>query len=314
MKVDNSLILIGLIGLFAFAYFGGYLERESVTGGAGGVALACPDDGTTDLNTKARNPLNASADFVPVTLYYSDMNWNLMGSATQLTTGNYKQTATTTKCGEQYRLFTKDDSNFVFAQKVTPVLTGSGVEVDMVVPRSTDVQFKAFDENGDNQTSGYVQDTTTTTAESLSSGGVLVYKILYQAKTSASQFGSDDPSAPTYICIDANPAKFSKSNGITLSGSGIFEKISTNLPKYCSDNGYESAYRISPVKSTDGTREMYVTIRADLGDPGASDDVKLMFVDSHAYLSSTGLVKVGTADDSASDIGETNRYITINLA
>jgi hypothetical protein len=318
--VKDSTIAFIIIGLLAFAYYSDgefnfdFLKKNDAaeTSDTASVRDVCPDDGTTDLNTKLRNPLNSTADYLTATLYWSDLLNNEISSVAQLGTGAYKQSSTTTECGKKYKIYTKNDGAYVYAEKTTPVLQGSGILVDMDVPRSSELEFKAFDENGDNQTSGYVQDTITSTAEAMASGGNLVYKVLVRTKVASAQFGSSMSTAPTYICVDADPSKFSTSSGVSLSGSIGAVKGTDALPKYCSDNSYESYWIIPPVKSSDGTKEMYVTIRADLGDP--TTDVKLMFVDSHKFLGGNGRTAIGSSDDSATETGETNRYITINLS
>lgn len=315
----NDLVSIIIIGLLALAFlkdgsfnFGSeWFKPKAVSG----VVGACPDDGTTTLLMRAKNPLNNTADWLSsATVYVSTPGGDPQFSEAlnEATGGVFDDDETSPSCGNSYVVHTKNDGNYVYAEQPTGVIGGANQEVTLNVARSSEVEFYVFDEAGDNQTTTWVQDTISTTAEAMSSGSVLTYEIKYRAKTGSAQFGSDLTSkAPTWICIDADPTKYSKTNGVTISGGGAHSRT-TDLPKYCADNGYEAAYKIPPVRSTDGSKSILVTVRADLGDP--TTDVKLMFVDSHAFEGGDGMHHVGTADDASSGVGETDRYVTINIS
>lgn len=276
---------------------------------------ACDEDGTVDLMTKMKNPtrLNSTADYLAGTLYWAKADsGEEVSSVAQLATGAFKQSSTTTKCDSSYVLYTKNDGAYVFCEKETGPLHNGNNEFVIECPRSSELEFYAFDNAGDNQTAGWVQDTITTTAEAVGSGGTLSYKYLVRAKTAGAQWGSSQKDkAKTYACIDADPSKFSKSSGVAINCKG-HKKGTGELPKICSENGYESYYVVDPIGADDGELECKVTIRADLGDP--TTDVKIYYTDDHAFTSSGVGYSIGTSDTSASGVGETDRYITINLS
>ena len=320
MKGKSNLLIYLLIGglLFYFASSGTFHFGATESAVSTGNSISCPDDGTTDLNVRAKNPLNSSLDWVGATVYYADANGLVLGSAALNSDGTFKTVSTSTSCGGTYNLYVLSNSNYV-SESVkdvklegarTVIYDGKTAEgVDMSIPKSTDVEFEVFDSSYNNETSGWVQDATTNVAHTLGAGDSDTVILKYRAKDSAAQFGSDE--LPVYVCADFDLAKFSKTNGVTVSGADW--TVASTLPKYCAENGYEKAWIIKPVKSSDGEQTATINIRADLGDPGASDDIKLMFVDSAYYQGSDGTVKSGTSDDSANDVGATNRYITINV-
>ena len=312
----------GALAVLAFLWITGNLEIPSIPSFRPAPAavvqpeptevpegIRCPTDLTVDLNVRAKNPLNASLEWVGATIYYAQDGISL-GSATLNTDGTYKTITSGAECGEYYDLYTLNDADYVAVSKKGILAQGASVEVDLEIPKSTDVEFKLLDNTYTdvNGTSGFYKDVTVpSTAISFSSGDVKTYYLKVRTVSGAAQFGSDE--LPVYICADFNLAKFSKSNGVIISGATPVE-----LPTYCAINGYDKAWMIEPIKSTEGERTYTITIRADLGDPGTSDDIKFLFIDSHYYLGNDGTIKWGTADDTGTAVGESDRWIVVNLA
>lgn len=273
------------------------------------IPIGCPDDLSTTVKARAKNPLNASLHYVPAPIEYVDLDRNTRvggETLTESTTGTYS-TGVSLTCGKEYKVMVVNDASYVAVSKSTGVLSGDTVYVDLDVPQSSEVEFAVYDSGWDNITTPWVQDTTTS-AQTFGSGTVNSYYLKVRAKSSSAQFGSDE--LAVWICADFNTAKFSKSNGVTISGL----IASPTLPDYCSANGYDKAWKISAIKSAEGERVYTVTLRADLGDPSSSDDVKFLFVDEHYYTKLDGTKTFGTADDSLADVGETNRYVTFDIA
>ncbi|MEM5866326.1 MAG: hypothetical protein QXG39_00200 [Candidatus Aenigmatarchaeota archaeon] len=270
----------------------------------------CPSDLKTSIQARATNPLATGLTYVAATLYYGK-GTQVLGSASLLNTGAYTELTASGVCGaSDYWVATVNDADFVAKKQNLPQLTGAVQYVDLAIPASCPVEFRVYDSAWVNLTAGWVNDATTAQV-SMGSGETADFRVQYRTSSSACQFGSDE--LKTYICVDFNLAKFSKDNGVVISGDGVLGEAS-ELPTYCANNGYEKAYILAPVKSTEGIKELRVSIKADMGDPGSSDDVKLLFIDEHYYQGKDGAIKSGTCDDAGTAVGESDTYITINLA
>jgi hypothetical protein len=273
--------------------------------------VTCPQDLTTDIAVRARNPLSISPTYLaaPVTLFKGDQK---ILTATLTSTGDYATITTSGVCGaSDYVIAVVNSGDFVAKKVNVPQLSGAIQYVDFDLPASSEVEFRVFDSTWRNLTPDWVQDVATNPPITLGAGQSADVRIQYRAKSPNAQFGSDE--LKSYICLDFNLAKYSKANGVILSGAGIIGEA-TEMPKYCAENGYEKAYVIKPVKSTESIKELLLTIKADLGDPSTTDSIKLIFVDEHYYIGNDGKLKVGTSDDASVDVGEINRFIIISVA
>jgi hypothetical protein len=275
------------------------------------TAAQCPQDLTTDIAARAKNPLAISPTYlaVPVTLFKGDQK---VLTATLSSTGDYATVTTNGECGaSDYVLAVVNSPNYVAKKVNVPRLTGAIKYVDFDVAPFSEVEFRVFDSSWQSLTDGFVQDVATNTPIALGAGSSADVRIQYRAKSPNAQFGSDE--LKSYICADFNLAKYSKDQGVTISGSGVIGLADT-LPKYCAENGYEKAWVISPVKSTEATKEIMVSIKADLGDPTSTDPIKLIWVDEHYFIGNDGRLKSGTSNDASNDVGGVNRYITISVS
>mgnify|MGYP000144326429 CR=1 FL=1 len=281
------------------------------------VVVNCPDDGTTTIKALARNPLNSSLEYTGAKLYYV-VNNRQVASATLNSGGAgtaYKEIYANALCGkERFYLMTIDDSNHVYF-KAGPFLAEGpimnlGPEDGLEIPESTDLKFTVYDDVWNeltNSTLSPQQDVATVTAVSIdTSTNKKVAVIRVTTSSSAAQFGSD--LAKPYVCADFDLSYYSKT-GIILQGGGAVEV--SDLPRYCANNAYEKAWQINPVKAL---TDFDLIVQDVLQDPGTSQDIKLIFVDQHAYEKTDGTIAVGTADDLSNDVGETNRYITISVS
>ena len=306
------LVLLGLLvatGMISvkmpFTTTGG---KTDISGGEE-MILGCPDDLSTTVKARARNPLNASLQYVAAPVQYIDAtrNTKLAGETlTASTTGTYS-TGVSLTCGKSYKVMVVNSDSYVSVSKSIGPIKGDTYYVDLDVPQSTYVEFAVYDSSWNNLTNGWVGDASTST-QTFGSGTTASYYLKVRAHDSAAQFGSDE--LGIWICADFNTAKFSKTNGVTISGL----TPSSTIPEYCAANGYDKAWKITPIKSTEGERVYTINLRADLGDPGSSDDVKFLFVDEAYYTKLDGTIGSGTADDSLTAVGETDKYITFDIA
>jgi hypothetical protein len=286
-------------------------EMVPITTGEAQVQVQCPQDLTTDIAARAKNPLAISPTYLaaPVTLFKSDQK---VLTTTLTSTGDYATVTTNGECGaSDYSLVVVNSPSYVAKKVSVPRLTGAIKYVDFDVAPFSEVEFRVFDSSWSPLTTGFVQDVATDTAISLSAGSSADVRIQYRAKSPNAQFGSDE--LKSYICADFNLAKYSKDQGVTISGAGVVGLADT-LPKYCAENGYEKAWVINPVKSTEATKEIMVSIKADLGDPTSADSIKLIWVDEHYFIGNDGKLKSGTSDDASNNVGGVNRFITISVS
>ena len=309
----GSLLLILAI-IFGAAYFLGYIRLSSMPQQAApGLPqpsqpsiAACPDTGLTALKVAARNPLNASLEYNAVT-FKIVKDGQIIGTVTAGSSG--LGTATNVECGESYELYVLGDGTYT-SVKTSVVADGATEEVYVNVPESTEVEFKVLDSTYSdvNGTSGWYQDVVVpSTAISFDSGSVNTYYIKIRAKDAAAQFGSDG--LTNYICADFNTAKFSKANGVVISGL-----TEVDVPAALQAQGMDKCWILPVIKSTEGEKTLTVTIRADLGDPGASDDIKFQVFDGNYYQKNDGTIGIGVADDAYTLVGEDDSWVSINIA
>lgn len=330
---NAGVIVIVLIGLFAFFYI---LQTpagntQSITGAGDGTGQTagtivttsiCGDDQLADFESRFSNGLATGAEYSVVTIYYVDEAGKIIASDATNAAGTFESVSNALACGKSYRAVTLNDASFVAAMVGPELVDGAKEQFDVVGANSSEVQFQVFTLAYGNETpSGtWSQDVTTGTANAMDAGSTLDLRFDVQAASAGAQFGSLAPltesgtgvSGQAFVCADFNLAKYNKQD-VALAYSGIVRELST-LPRYCAANSYEKAWEVKAITAAAGTQSGTIHIASNVGAPGATDDVKFIWVDMHYYRGADGTLKAGTADDSNSDVGETNRYFTVNVA
>jgi hypothetical protein len=289
------------------------------TGGQANNAY-CGDDGLATAYATSRNQLSlSSADYTGGSVnYIRESTGKTVATDTVTTSATPTTEDNFMVCGERYKaLYVNNASSYGETDWVT--VDSAQKTFDVPSYESADLKFTVYFLNSSNLTSGAVQDADTNGNIALTTGDS--YTLILDVETSAgsSQFGypmvkaesSTGVSGQAFVCADFDLSKFGKED-VTLSCPFILKEEST-LPVVCSANGYEKAWSIKPIKSSDGLQRCTIKISASKGDPSTSTDVKFYFTDISAYNGADGTLKYGTADDATTVTGETDRYITIGM-
>ncbi|MEM5785133.1 MAG: hypothetical protein QW469_01165 [Candidatus Aenigmatarchaeota archaeon] len=318
MKGNSNLLLIVAI-ILGILLLTGTIQLQGITQPTtGGVVSAgnkptytnCPDSKMTGLKIATRNNLNSSLQYLQATaqVIYSDES---RPSGTVTSGADGLGSASNFECGRSVDLYFIGTSDYVSSAVRGVQLSGAQKEVYVDLPKSTDLQFLIYDEsyNEVNGSSTYYKDVTVpSTAIPIGSGETKTYTIKVQTVSPSAEFGSD--TLDNYIGIDYETSKFSKDNGMILSGDHVIGVA--DCPAYAYALGMDKCWKIKPIKSSEGTVQFTWTIKSDLGDP--ANDIKIQFFDGNYYLGNDGTIKAGIGDDSNSAIGQADRYIIFNIS
>jgi len=320
MGKDNNLVIV-VAALLVLAVATGYIklpsgQAQSAVGTGTGAAVSagtlyCGDDKLADLSVRINNKLDAGNSYIaPAVTYALAGSGKAVATITPNTDGTFATSANVLNCGEKYKLYILNSASVVSASSPEFAADEAIERIEMTVANSSAVEFAVFSSAYANQTVGFRTDGVGNITDSLAANGVLTKIVRYRAATGTAQFGSDELN--TFICADFSLARFSITNGVSVDRS---DWVVTTLPKRCSSAGHDKAWRIPAVKATEGERDVKITLRADLGDPVSTDsNPRFLAVDEATYRAQDGTVKIGTEDDTATDIGETNVFIELSLA
>ena len=75
----------------------------------------------------------------------------------------------------------------------------------------------------------------------------------------------------------------------------------------------DKCWKLDPLKSSDGTLQLNIGLYSDLGDPGDTDNPKFQVFDAHIYKKADGSLSAALADDALTQLGATDRAVTINI-
>jgi hypothetical protein len=281
--------------------------------------VTCPSTMQTTIKTAIQNPLSGTLSYEVANLTLVDASDGTVKSTSDFTTrGSTKSysTGVALTCGKSYKMYTTPGTNasvkyFASCSKDVGKIEGDTAYVDFACANSTQPEFQVYWSNWSQASAaGWAKDGYSAGADAVAQNGQITYTLRYRANSTlagSSQFGNDELS--TYVCADFDLSKFSKSSGVTTDRT---DWVEVDLPKYCSNNGFDKAWKIPAIKSTQSERDAKVAIKADLGDPATN--VTLVFVDEAYYVGADGKIKSGTVDDSGTDLGQTNRYIGFFLS
>lgn len=303
---QNALLTIIVIGAIIF-FAGGFAPVAIVPGVAPTVVgeAICPNTLGTSVSVEAKNPNNSSLEFIAVDARVTDpADGRTITTLASATTG--LGTAGTLECGDTFDFVVLGNVTQVSQKNAGVFVEGQSQEVRMSISEASDVEFKVLDSSFDNQTSGFVQDALT--ANQTVGQEANTYTIKARVQDAAAQYGSD--TLPNYVCADFSESVYSKANGVILSGSG--SSAVSVVPRYPASLGFEKCWQIPAIKSTAGEIQWSLTVRGDLADPGAGNDVKVQVFDGNYYLKTDGTIGSGTGNDINAAIGEVDRFITID--
>ena len=281
-------------------------------------AVTCPSTMQTTVKSAAKNPLAGSLTYTLTNLTFVEADSGEVKSTSDFTVaGSTKSysTGVALTCGKHYKVYTNPGTNasaqknFTSCSKDLGTLSSDTLYSDFDCAAASTVEFQAYFNNW-SLALDWTEDGLTTNANPMIQGTILTSIIRYRVNTTVntdSQFGSNELS--TYICADFPLTAFAKTD-INPDRTDWVEELS--LPTFCSNNGYDKAWKIPAVKTTHGERDVKITMKASLGDP--TTDIHLYSVDEAYFVGSDGKIKYGTVNDAGTDVGQPNRDIAINLS
>lgn len=292
-------------------------------GGAGatpipgtGSAADCSGGSTYNAYADVRNPDAASLQYLGNALRLTGADNRPLVTGTATSGTSLSLTTLTVPCtmtsGTLYALgstaytgakvsFSSASQNYEILAKNATDSAGNGLVVmvrDNALANDTTAATGSFNVNA--------VDSNTHT---IGSGGSVNGYIDLQVNTSNAQFGASD--GGVVVSADYSTSKYSK-NGITLSGAGV-------TPVTCPDSairlrGADSCWTMPAIKSGDGLVRLNYNIKADLGDPAATDDVAFLFDDKDYYADTDGTVKLDIANSASTNVAQAVTNATIDMA
>jgi hypothetical protein len=305
-------IVIALIALAVVSP--GMLSSLNLGAATGTGNAVVPSTGTSTVSATYRNTDNSTLYYLAATVVYAQDGRQI---TSETLTGGLTKSVSTGKSlnfGQSYDAYVLS-SSVTNSKKFTFVADSPTKALDLEGTAASQAEFQLLTTSlgnltvGDGTAGSFGQDETALTTTTLGAGETTTRIIRYRAKTSNAQFGSEDTALPAYVCAYFPLSKFNL--GDVVVDRSDWTPVS--MPKYCADNGYLKAWQIPAVRSASGEQDVKTTIKA-YADPGAGNDVKFMFVDSAYYTSASGQIVAGSIDDAGSDVGSTNRYVTVDMS
>lgn len=347
-KGVSTVAVVGVIGVVIVLLLGAYLTGVLVPTAAPPIIGTpdqptvtigkCQDDGTNSLFAAARNPVNA-------TLEYLSQNFNVIGDneevvATGTGTGGSTLTYTTvnipcsagayfgTVIGLMTAAHTSGEGEYAYdLDTADTVVINSGVATRLKIAAfRTDLGTNTTNRTTDDTYSGpqagggcYLLEgefssfggTTVGTGESWSR------YVDFKANESSSQFGSTIEGKPGMaIVVDGNDTAYTEGD-IRIaehSGGGNLQKVD------CSDEMIDDAvrtvsgdecYTMDGITSKDITRRIRIDGTASVGDPARN--VKLVFMDMGWIEDTDGSIVWRAQDSGGTNVGVINCILTIDI-
>ncbi len=285
----------------------------------------CGDDQQANFEARYKNVLytgtTASSIYPAAPVSYVKADGTIVNMLSVAASSSYSSSSNALECGGSYKaVVLSNGTATVSAETGYQTVNAPFVRFDIEGAKGTQPCYKVYTLAYANDTTSGVctVDNTTGTNNALDQGSTLDLRFDVTTVSGTAQFGSAQPftesdtgvSGQAFVCADFNLAKYALSD-VIINYPGVIREL-TVLPKWCSANGYEKAWEVKPVKSSDGTVSGTFHIAATVGAPADADNVAFAWVDNCAYQGNNGKVKYGTADDGNADVCATNTKITID--
>lgn len=154
-----------------------------------------------------------------------------------------------------------------------------------------------------------------TTTHAIASGGSYTGYVDVDFQSASSAFGTVDGGG--YIAVDHNLAVYSRENGVKIAstmGLGLTPVVCpADIATYLNA---DTCYHFDQLTSrgTATPNRLSVTLKADLGEPGATDDVKIYFVDEQYFRDTDAKVKLGAYSSAGTDQGVANGLVIFDVS
>lgn len=275
---------------------------------------------TATLGVLVRNTQNSTYQQLASTTWLTDLN-GVTKSSVATTDAAAKAFASMTPvpCVDGYLYVLGDGSTNSEKVKADSLIPNQNKEIDGT--QNTRLTFSLYTNTlqadnssvGPSSAQGSVDINSTTHA--ISSGGSFTGYIDGDFQSASSAFGSRD--GGVVIGADHNLAVYSRENGVKLSSlTGLAVS-----PISCPDDmsrylNVDTCWKLDQVSSraTATPMRFTYTLKADLGEPGASDDVNFYFVDNQYFLDTDGTIKMGAFNNGGTDQGVANGKVSIDVS
>lgn len=294
------------------------------------VTTTCDPATGQPVKVAVANDQNKSEEYLGNTLYLMrDGQIIDTGTATAGSTISY--TTLDAKCTDRNVRVIANPSASLIGTATDVTLDGTGAEVILPGAKSAIPAVTIYDvDKTTNLSTTADTDGTVTYTSAVSLGEQQTEKgyILLTMTTSASQFGGIRNGKAILVGWKNPDTTVFDNEDVKLSVSeGGYTLTSVDCGKYPNAKDAYDLDRCWVLDKAIGSRDktstnaisdelwIYYTVRPSKGDPGATDDVTIYFVDLHEFYDSVSKsVIFDGADANNNDIGETNVQVTIDLS
>lgn len=275
---------------------------------------------TASVGILMRNAQNSTYQQVAGTTWLTDLQ-GVTKTSQAITDGNSKSFAamTAVPCVDGYIYVLGDSSVNGIKQKADTMIPNQNIELSgsqnsrLIFSLYTNTLAADNSSVGPESAQGSV--TINSTTHSIASGGSYTGYIDVDFQSASSAWGSVDGGG--VIGADHNLADFSRENGVKLSSlTGLSLTPITCPADMATYLNVDTCWKVDQLSSrgTATPARLSYTLKADLGDPGAADDVKFYFVDNQYFLDTDGQIKLGAFNSGGTDQGVANGLVTIDVS
>jgi len=283
-----------------------------------GTVCQRPTGGNTaTLGVLVRNTQNSTYEQMASTTWLTDLSGVTQTSVTT-TDAAAKAYASMTPvpCIDGY-LYTLADTD-TNSQKVKADSLVPNQNKEIQGSKASRLLFSVYTNTlGNDSSNGNVQNSVemNTSTHAIASGGSFQGYIDVDFQQASAQFGSDD--GGIIVAVDHNLAVYSRENGVKVTsqtGGVTLSPISCPSDVVTYLNG-DTCYKISALnKNTPTPVRLSYTVKADLGEPGASDDVSIFFQDNQYFLDQDGTIRLGAFNSAGTDQGVARNRVTVDVS
>ena len=294
------------------------------------VTTTCDPATGQPVKVAVLNAQNDSEEYLGNTLYLM-RDGAIIDTGTATAGGSLSYTTLDAKCTDKQVRVIANPSTSLVGAAADVTLDGTGTELvlkaaDSAIPATTIYDIdRTSNLSTKDDTDGTV---TLSSAQALGKGDTFEFYIKMYMSTSAAQFGGVRNGKAILVgWKNPNTQKYKDDDlslEVTSGGITLTSVECSKYPNAANALDLDKCWLINRAigdKDSDASNAvgkqvwLFGTLRPTQGDPGASDDPILYFVDIHEFYDSTQQkVIVDGYDSDNNDIGETNTQITLDVS
>lgn len=297
------------------------------------IAAGCPE-GKGDIQARMRNGLAISAQYIPATLdLVNGEGKALLTDTLAGGSASFELIADDIECPKEGAIWVRSDGT-VAGTRTTFNLDRVVGRVDIEGANASKIEYRILSSTFANITAsddvegfGSSTDKTfkTSSAQALGANEGKTFflemrtdkhgqfgpagKINLQDGTVVASLLPEGATQPNQICADFPTSKFSQQNGVVISG---LKETSVNA--LAASQNFDKCWELPVITSISLAVQYKLGIKADVADPGASDDVVFRAYDFGVFAGRDGLPHTGYHKEDLSVIGVDDTDVTIDIS